>query len=114
MTFPVDQHGPDSGFLATGSVVGDRVTVLVIGEVDMSTADSMFQAATRDNTCATTLDHRTVTFFDSAAVHALIRLAKHYPGTLEVIPSEQAASDRITDSSDSPAMSARPATAEDE
>ena len=85
----MDQHGPDSGFSATGWVVGDRVTVLVIGEVDMSTADSMFQAATRYNTRAATLDLAAVTFFDSAAIDALIRLAGHFPGVLEVIPSRQ-------------------------
>jgi anti-anti-sigma factor len=85
----VDQDGVDTGFSATGSVTGDRVTVLVTGEVDMSTADSMFQAATRGDARAATLDLRAVTFFDSAAIHAVIRLAEHYPGTLEVIPSPQ-------------------------
>jgi anti-anti-sigma factor len=85
----VDQDGVDTGFSATGSVSGDRVTVLVTGEVDMSTADSMFQAATRDDARAATLDLRAVTFFDSAAIHAVIRLAERYPGALEVIPSPQ-------------------------
>jgi anti-anti-sigma factor len=85
----VDQDGPDSGFSAIPTVAANRVTVVVTGEVDMSTADAMYQAATRDNCPAATLDLRAVTFFDSAAIHALIRLAERYPGTLEVIPSPQ-------------------------
>jgi anti-anti-sigma factor len=87
--FPVDLDGPDSAFSATGSVTGDRVTVLVTGEVDMSTADAMYLAATRDGCAAATLDLQAVTFFDSAAIHAVIRLAEHYPGALDVIPSAQ-------------------------
>jgi len=85
----VDQDGPVSDFSATGQVTDDRVTVTVAGEVDMSTADAMFQAATRDEARAATVDLRAVTFFDSAAIHALIRLAERYPGALEVIPSQQ-------------------------
>ena len=85
----MDQDGPVSDFSATGQVTDDRVTVQVRGEVDMSTADAMFQAATRDGAPAATLDLRAVTFFDSAAIHALIRLAARYPATLEVIPSAQ-------------------------
>ena len=85
----VDQEVPDSAFSAIGTVAGDRVTVLVTGEVDMSTAEAMYQAATRDNCAAATLDLRTVTFFDSAAIHAVIRLADRYPGALEVLPSAQ-------------------------
>jgi anti-anti-sigma factor len=85
----VDQDGPDPDFSATGSVTGDRVTVHISGEVDMSTADAMFQAATPDAAAAATLDLTAVTFFDSAGIHALIRLAERYPGTFEVIPSAQ-------------------------
>jgi anti-anti-sigma factor len=85
----VDQDGPEPDFSATGTVSGDRVVVRVSGEVDMSTADAMFQTATRDNAQAATLDLTAVTFFDSAAIHALIRLAERYPGALEVIPSPQ-------------------------
>jgi anti-anti-sigma factor len=85
----VDQEGPVSDFAATGQVRDGRVTVQVSGEVDMSTADAMFQAATRDGARAATLDLRDVTFFDSAAIQALVRLAEQYPGTLEVIPSAQ-------------------------
>jgi anti-anti-sigma factor len=85
----VDQDGADSNFSATGVVTGDRVDVTVSGEVDMSTGDAMFRAATRDNTAAASLDLRTVTFFDSAAIHALIRLAEHYGARLEVHPSAQ-------------------------
>jgi anti-anti-sigma factor len=84
----VDQDGPDI-FSATGEVADDRVTVLVTGEVDMSTADTMLRAATPDGVKAAVLDLRAVTFFDSAAIHALIRLNERYPGALEVIPSPQ-------------------------
>jgi anti-anti-sigma factor len=85
----VDQDGPGADFSATGSVTGDRVTVHVSGEVDMATADAMFQAATPDSARAATLDLTAVTFFDSAAIHALIRLADRFAGALEVIPSAQ-------------------------
>jgi anti-anti-sigma factor len=85
----VDQDGADSNFAATGVVSGDRVVVTVSGEVDMSTADAMFRAATRHNTAAATLDLRAVTFFDSAAIHALIRLADRFGAGLEVQPSPQ-------------------------
>jgi anti-anti-sigma factor len=84
----VDQEDPDA-FSAFGEVAGDRVTVVVTGEVDMSTAGQMFAVATRDGTRTATLDLREVTFFDSAAIHALIRLAERYPGKLEVLPSPQ-------------------------
>jgi len=85
----VDQDGVDSNFAATGVVSGDRVVVTIAGEVDMSTADAMFRAATRHNTAAATLDLRAVTFFDSAAIHALIRLADRFGAGLEVQPSPQ-------------------------
>jgi anti-anti-sigma factor len=85
----VDQDGPDPDFSATGTVTGERVTVRVSGEVDMSTAETMFRTATRDNAAAATLDLTAVTFFDSAAIHALVRLAERYPDALEVIPSAQ-------------------------
>jgi anti-anti-sigma factor len=85
----VDQDGAKPNFAATGVVTGDRVVVTVSGEVDMSTADAMFRAATRDNAAAATLDLRAVTFFDSAAIHALIRLAERYPAGFAVLPSPQ-------------------------
>lgn len=85
----VDQAAQDPTFSATGAVSGDRVTVTVTGEVDMATAGAMFQAATPERITGATIDLRAVTFFDSAAIHTLIRLAEHYPGTLEVIPSER-------------------------
>ncbi len=84
----MDQDGPDD-FTATGEVTDDHVTVRVSGEVDMSTADTMFNAATPEGVKAATLDLRAVTFFDSAAIHALIRLHDRYPGSLEVIASPQ-------------------------
>ena len=84
----MDQDGPEN-FSVTAEVAGERVTVTVAGEVDMSTADAMFSSATPDGVKAATLDLRAVTFFDSAAIHALIRLAERYPSTLEVLPSRQ-------------------------
>ena len=85
----MDQEGPDLNFSAAGVVTDDQVVVTVTGEVDMSTADAMLQAATRDGAHAATLDLRAVTFFDSAAIHALLRLAEHYGTQLNVLPSAQ-------------------------
>ncbi|MEV6595292.1 STAS domain-containing protein [Actinoplanes sp. NPDC051346] len=85
----MDQDDPESIFSATTSVAGDRLTVVVTGEVDMLTADGMFQAATDEDARAVTLDLRGVTFFDSAAIHTLIRLAERFPTALEVIASAQ-------------------------
>jgi len=85
----VDQEGTESVFSATAQVEGDHATVLVAGEVDMSTAEAMYQAATRDGARRVSLDLRAVSFFDSAAIHALIRLTERYPDTLTVIPSRQ-------------------------
>jgi anti-anti-sigma factor len=85
----VDQEGPDANFWATAAVTGDRALVTVTGEVDMSTADAMFRAATRDDAAAATLDLRAVTFFDSAAIHALLQLAEFYGDRLQVLPSTQ-------------------------
>jgi len=68
-------------------VEGGRVVVTVTGEVDMTTADVMYETATRDATPTATLDLRAVTFFDSAAIHALLRLADHYGDQLTVHPS---------------------------
>jgi anti-anti-sigma factor len=76
-------------FSAAATVDGDRVTVEVTGEVDMATADAMFQAATRDRAAGLTLDLRGVSFFDSAAIHALVRLADRYADSLTVVPSPQ-------------------------
>jgi anti-anti-sigma factor len=85
----VDQEGVDPNFAATGVVTGDRVTVTVTGEVDMSTADAMYQAAMKDGAEPATLNLRDVTFFDSAAIHALLRLAEQYGSSLSVLPSAQ-------------------------
>ena len=63
--------------------------MVVTGEVDMSTADAMFRAATPAGVRGATLDLTAVTFFDSAALHALIRLNERYPSSLRVIPSAQ-------------------------
>ena len=53
----------------------------------MSTADQMFDTAVRDGCPAATLDLRAVSFFDSAAIHALVRLADRYQERFVVIPS---------------------------
>ncbi len=79
----------DPNFAASGVVTGDRVVVTVTGEVDMSTADAMYQAATKDGAGAATLDLRDVTFFDSAAIHTLLRLAEQYGPSLSVLASAQ-------------------------
>jgi anti-anti-sigma factor len=86
----VDQDGPEPNFAATGVVTGDRVVVTVSGEVDMATADAMTRAATdAEAATAALIDLRAVTFFDSAAIHALLRLAEHYGAAFEVLPSDQ-------------------------
>ncbi|WP_319458916.1 STAS domain-containing protein [Micromonospora sp. RTP1Z1] len=83
----MDQGSLPPVFSATAEVDGDQLRVLVTGEVDMATADTMFQAALREPARRVTLDLRAVTFFDSAAIHALVRLAQRFPGTLTVLPS---------------------------
>ncbi|WP_328461434.1 STAS domain-containing protein [Actinoplanes sp. NBC_00393] len=83
----VDQEDPN--FSATGDLADGRVTVTVSGEVDMASAEALYRAATPDRAEAATLDLRAVTFFDSAAIHTLIRLAERYPGALEVVPSDR-------------------------
>ena len=85
----MDQENAGADFSATSSVTEGRVTVVVRGEVDMSTADAMVRAATGDGVQSATIDLRGVTFFDSAAIHALIRLAERFPDSFEVIPSPQ-------------------------
>jgi anti-anti-sigma factor len=85
----VDQEGPDPNFSATAAVTDGRAIVTVTGEVDMSTADAMLHAARKDNAAAATLDLRDVTFFDSAAIHAVLKLADFYGNELTVLPSSQ-------------------------
>jgi anti-anti-sigma factor len=85
----VDQEGPDPNFAVTATVSGERVDVTVTGEVDMATADGMFRAATKDAAATATLDLQAVTFFDSAAIHALLQLAEHYGAGLRVLASAQ-------------------------
>ena len=80
----------DPDFSAAGVVADGRVVVTVTGEVDMSTADTMFHTSTKDGAPAALLDLRAVTFFDSAAIHALLRLADHFGAPhLRVLPSPQ-------------------------
>jgi anti-anti-sigma factor len=85
----VDQEGSDLDFTVTATVSDAQAMVTVTGEVDMSTADRMFRAATKDAAAAATLDLRAVTFFDSAAIHALLQLAEHYGAGLRVLASPQ-------------------------
>lgn len=85
----VDQEGVEPVFSAITDMDGDHVQVVATGEIDMSTADAMTRAAIRDGGRRVTLDLRQVTFFDSAAIHAVIRLAERFPGTLTVVPSRQ-------------------------
>lgn len=68
-------------------VEGDHVTVTVAGEVDMANVDVLIDAATPRTASAATVDLRSVTFFDSAAIHALIRLAERYRDAFVVLPS---------------------------
>jgi anti-anti-sigma factor len=76
-------------FSASAAVDGDRLRVVVTGEVDMATADTMLQAALRERADRVTLDLTAVTFFDSAAIHAVVQLADRFPGALQVLPSRQ-------------------------
>ncbi|MBU2662236.1 STAS domain-containing protein [Actinoplanes bogorensis] len=85
----MDQERSDPDFAATAVVESGRVVVTVSGEVDMSTAESMFRTATPAGATAATVDLRQVTFFDSAAIHALLRLSDHYGDGLTVLPSSQ-------------------------
>lgn len=85
----MDQEGASSVFSATAEVDGDHHRVTVTGEVDMATADTMFQTVLREPARRVTLDLRAVTFFDSAAIHAVVRLAQRFPGALTVLPSRQ-------------------------
>ncbi|MER5454140.1 STAS domain-containing protein [Micromonospora sp. NPDC002389] len=85
----MDQGGAPPVFSASAEIDGDHLRVVVTGEVDMATADTMMQTALREPATRLTLDLRAVTFFDSAAIHAVVRLAGHYPDTLAVLPSRQ-------------------------
>ncbi|MEV4655603.1 STAS domain-containing protein [Micromonospora sp. NPDC049301] len=85
----MDQGGAPPVFSASAEIDGDHLHVVVAGEVDMSTADTMLQTALREPAKRVTLDLSAVTFFDSAAIHALVRLAQQFPGTLTVLPSRQ-------------------------
>jgi stage II sporulation protein AA (anti-sigma F factor antagonist) len=76
-------------FTATAKANGSRLYVVVSGDVDMATADAMIRAATADGVSDLTLDLRQVTFFDSAAIQAVLVLARRHPGGLTVIPSHQ-------------------------
>ena len=85
----MDQGGAAPVFSVTAQVDGDQLRVQVTGEVDMATADTMFQTALREPAKQLTLDLRAVTFFDSAAIHAVVRLAQRFPNALTVLPSPQ-------------------------
>ncbi|WP_341719602.1 STAS domain-containing protein [Micromonospora sp. FIMYZ51] len=85
----MDQGGAAHVFSVSAEIDDDHLRVVVTGEVDMATADTMFQTALREPATRVTLDLRAVTFFDSAAIHALVRLAGRYPDSLTVLPSRQ-------------------------
>ncbi|HEY0698067.1 MAG TPA: STAS domain-containing protein [Micromonospora sp.] len=85
----MDQDGAESVFAATTEVDDGHARVVVTGEVDMSTADAMLQATAREDADRLTLDLRAVTFFDSAAIHAVVRLADRFTGRFTVLPSRQ-------------------------
>ncbi|MGC4805404.1 STAS domain-containing protein [Micromonospora sp. DT233] len=85
----MDQDGAAPVFAARAETDGDHVRVVVSGEVDMSTADAMLQTVLREPADRVTLDLRAVTFFDSAAIHAVVRLSQRYPDALTVLPSRQ-------------------------
>jgi anti-anti-sigma factor len=86
----VDQGAADEPvFAVSAQQDAGHVRVVVSGEVDMSTAEEMFRAATPEGAVRASLDLRAVTFFDSAAIHAVVRLAQQFPGTLDVLPSRQ-------------------------
>ncbi|MET7670419.1 STAS domain-containing protein [Micromonospora luteifusca] len=85
----MDQGGAPPVFSASAEIDGDHLQVTVAGEVDMATADTMLQTALREPAERITLDLSAVTFFDSAAIHALVRLAQQVPGVLTVLPSRQ-------------------------
>jgi anti-anti-sigma factor len=85
----VDHHDPESIFSATLVLGDDAATVVVVGEVDVVTAPRMYAAATSHSAASLTLDLRKVTFFDSAAIHALIKVTERFPGALTVLPSGQ-------------------------
>lgn len=55
----------------------------------MATADTMYRTVLGEAARHVTLDLRSVTFFDSAAIHAVVRLAQHFPGAFTVLPSRQ-------------------------
>ncbi|SCG70389.1 anti-anti-sigma factor [Micromonospora coxensis] len=76
-------------FSASAELDGEHLRVVVTGEVDMATADTMLQTALREPAERVTLDLRGVTFFDSAAIHAVVRLADRLPDRLTVLPSRQ-------------------------
>ncbi|MEU2611525.1 STAS domain-containing protein [Micromonospora sp. NPDC007271] len=85
----MDQGAAPPVFSAVAEADGDQLRVVVTGEVDMATADTMYQTALREPARHVTLDLRAVTFFDSAAIHAVVRLAQRFPGALAVLPSRQ-------------------------
>ncbi|NLU79996.1 STAS domain-containing protein [Micromonospora sp. HNM0581] len=85
----MDQGGAPPIFSADAETDGDHVSVVVTGEVDMATADTMLQTVLRTLARRVTLDLRAVTFFDSAAIHAVVQLADRYPDALTVLPSRQ-------------------------
>ncbi|TDC73506.1 anti-sigma factor antagonist [Micromonospora sp. KC606] len=85
----MDQGGASPVFSASAELDGAHLRVVVTGEVDMATADTMLQTALREPAERVTLDLRRVTFFDSAAIHAVVRLADRLPERLTVLGSRR-------------------------
>ncbi|WP_207916918.1 STAS domain-containing protein [Micromonospora sp. KC723] len=85
----MDHGGVSPIFSASAELDGAHLRVVVTGEVDMATADTMWQTALREPAELVTLDLRRVTFFDSAAIHTVVRLADRLPERLTVLPSRQ-------------------------
>ncbi|MCX4473860.1 STAS domain-containing protein [Micromonospora sp. NBC_01655] len=85
----MDQGGTPPVFAARAETDGEHVRVVVSGEVDMATADTMLQSVLREPAGRVTLDLRAVTFFDSVAIHAVVQLSRRYPDALTVLPSRQ-------------------------
>lgn len=84
----LDGHGsPALGYQSRSRWDEARLTVVVDGEVDLSTADHLYAAGAADGARELTLDLRRVAFFDSAAIRTVIRLADRYPAAFSVLPS---------------------------
>jgi len=86
----LDEHESGGAFRAESRWDDRSLTVVVGGEVDLSTADTLYTAGLAglaDGADRLVLDLREVDFFDSAAIRTVIRLADQYPDAFSVLPS---------------------------